>query len=146
MPEMDGFETTKQIIEKYGKKDRPKIIAMTANAMQGDKEICLEAGMDDYISKPVRIEAMQNVISKWGEIISKEKNEMVNYLISKKTENTIIDETKITFYNDVQTEEDLIFYVELIDIYINELPKTILNIKKALNAKDANSFVSFRIN
>ncbi len=137
MPEMDGFEATKQIIKKYKPEDRPKIIAMTANAMQGDKEICIEAGMDDYISKPVRIEEIQNVIIKWAELIAKEKNELVNYLIGKKIENKYIDESKISFYNDVQTEEDLIFYVELIEIYIAELPKTILNMKKALAAKDA---------
>ncbi len=136
MPEMDGFEATKQIIKKYTKENRPKIVAMTANAMQGDKEICLEAGMDDYISKPVRIEEIQNVIVKWGDLIAKEKNEIVNDLIGQKTNNKIIDETKISFYNDVQTEDDLIFYVELIDIYIAELPKTILNIKKALTAED----------
>ena len=137
MPEMDGFEATKQIIKKYKPEDRPKIIAMTANAMQGDKEICIEAGMDDYISKPVRIEEIQNVIIKWAELIAKEKNELVNNLIGKKIENKYIDESKISFYNDVQTEEDLIFYVELIEIYIAELPKTILNMKKALAAKDA---------
>ncbi len=136
MPEMDGIETTKQIIEKYKQSDRPKIIAMTANAMQGDKEICLEAGMDDYISKPIRIEEVHDVISKWSEKIAEEKNRMVNYLIGKKIENKLVDESKITFYNDVQTEEDLVFYVELLDIYISELPKTILNIKKSLNEKD----------
>ena len=137
MPEMDGIETTKKIIEKYDQDSRPRIIAMTANAMQGDKEICLEAGMDDYISKPIRIEEVHDIISKWSEKIAIEKNKMVNELIGKKTENSIIDESKISFYNDVQTQEDLVFYVELLDIYIKELPKTILNIKKSLNTKDA---------
>ncbi len=137
MPEMDGFEATKEILKKYNNANRPKIIAMTANAMQGDKDNCLNAGMDDYISKPVRMEEIQSILAKWGEIISKQKNEIVNDLVSKKTENKIIDESKITFFNDVQTEEDLIFYVELIDIYIKELPKTILNIKKAVNDKDS---------
>jgi CheY-like chemotaxis protein len=55
MPEMDGLEATRQICARWPREQRPQIIAMTANAMQGDREMCLEAGMDDYISKPIRI-------------------------------------------------------------------------------------------
>ena len=55
MPEMDGIEATKQIIKSTDLHPRPYIIAMTANAMDGDREICLNAGMDDYISKPVNV-------------------------------------------------------------------------------------------
>jgi len=55
MPEMDGLEATRQICARWPREERPQIIAMTANAMQGDREMCLEAGMDDYISKPIRI-------------------------------------------------------------------------------------------
>ncbi|MCT7972029.1 response regulator [Laspinema olomoucense] len=58
MPEMDGLAATRQICEdaRDGRLlHKPRIIAMTANAMQGDRELCLEAGMDDYISKPIRM-------------------------------------------------------------------------------------------
>jgi len=66
MPILDGFEATKKIrrIEK-DKGGHIPIIAMTANAMQGDKEKCLEAGMDDYISKPVKAKELQEKIKKW---------------------------------------------------------------------------------
>jgi signal transduction histidine kinase/CheY-like chemotaxis protein len=64
MPEMDGFETTRQIVKRYEKQDRPLIVAVTANAMKGDKELCEEAGMDEYISKPIRVEELKNVIAK----------------------------------------------------------------------------------
>ena len=66
MPEMNGYEAT-DIIMQHWKEDRPIIIAMTANAMQGDKEKCLEAGMNDYVSKPMRINDLIKVIKIWGD-------------------------------------------------------------------------------
>jgi len=68
MPEMDGYEAARRINTKWGgdKHARPRIIAMTGNAMQGERERCLEAGMDDYISKPVRIEELKALIKRWG--------------------------------------------------------------------------------
>lgn len=67
MPEMDGLEATKII--KTLVKEPPKIVALTANAMSGDAQMCLDAGMDDYMSKPVKIEDIQLSIEKWGKII-----------------------------------------------------------------------------
>jgi CheY-like chemotaxis protein/HPt (histidine-containing phosphotransfer) domain-containing protein len=56
MPEMDGVEATRQILERWGPDERPWIVAMTAEAMQGDRERFLAAGMNDYVVKPIRIE------------------------------------------------------------------------------------------
>ncbi|HUG12214.1 MAG TPA: PAS domain S-box protein [Opitutaceae bacterium] len=56
MPEMDGIEATRQLLQmRPDRSKRPWIVAVTANAMEGDREICIEAGMDDYISKPIKI-------------------------------------------------------------------------------------------
>ena len=72
MPEMDGYEATRRIRRhQYDKSlasdsPTPIIVAMTANAMQGDREKCLEAGMDDYLAKPVRPEDIRLIIERWG--------------------------------------------------------------------------------
>ncbi len=63
MPEMDGYETTR-CIRQNGFTNIP-IVAMTANAMKGDRELCLEAGMNDYISKPIKREVVFQVLEKW---------------------------------------------------------------------------------
>ncbi|MGB0177217.1 MAG: response regulator, partial [Owenweeksia sp.] len=62
MPEMDGVEATHAIIKKMGR-NRPMIVAMTANAMEGDREKFLGEGMDDYVSKPISTEAIKRVLS-----------------------------------------------------------------------------------
>ncbi|MGI9326600.1 MAG: response regulator [Pseudomonadales bacterium] len=64
MPEMNGLEATKSIRERLSKRHVP-IIAMTANAMQGDREECLESGMDDYLSKPVTSDKLVEMVRRW---------------------------------------------------------------------------------
>ena len=64
MPEMDGLEATRMI--RICLTDQPVIIAMTANTLQGDREECLRAGMDDYIAKPVNLEELVNLLEKWA--------------------------------------------------------------------------------
>ena len=58
MPEMDGLEASRRVTSKRKPNERPRIIAMTANAMQGDRDECLAAGMDDYVTKPIRVNAL----------------------------------------------------------------------------------------
>jgi CheY-like chemotaxis protein len=54
MPEMDGLEATRRIVQQIPVEQRPWIVAMTANAMSGDRDLCIAAGMNDYVSKPIR--------------------------------------------------------------------------------------------
>ncbi|HLO18102.1 MAG TPA: response regulator, partial [Anaerolineales bacterium] len=65
MLEMDGLEATHQILARWPtRKDRPSIIAMTADAMQSDREMCLAAGMDDYVAKPIRVPELMEALGK----------------------------------------------------------------------------------
>jgi CheY-like chemotaxis protein len=63
MPEMDGLEASRQICRRWPPPERPRLIALTANAMHGDRELCLEAGMDGYIGKPIRIDDLVGALS-----------------------------------------------------------------------------------
>ena len=66
MPQMDGLEATREIRQRRGAHGSPWIVAMTADAMRGDRERCLDAGMDDYIAKPMQLQAVQEAITVWG--------------------------------------------------------------------------------
>lgn len=75
MPEMDGYEATAWIINRYQNKGRPVIFAMTANTLQGEKESMLSSGMDDYIAKPFRLEDIQEKMEKWKNKLMSISNE-----------------------------------------------------------------------
>ena len=66
MPEMDGFEAARAIRKRLGPADQPKIVAITAYALKGDRERCIESGMDDYLSKPVKLEDLRKVLGTFG--------------------------------------------------------------------------------
>ena len=111
MPEMDGLETTKKIYENWhsGKlANKPSIVAMTANAMQGDREVCLAAGMDDYLSKPIRNSELARVLS-----------ECQSTTPSMSLHSSSINMTALhEVANDIGGE-DPAFLIELIDSYLD---------------------------
>ncbi len=71
MPEMDGMEATRMI--RLCLDAQPVIIAMTANVMQGDREECIQSGMNDYISKPVELNELVNMLEKWALLIKEKR-------------------------------------------------------------------------
>ncbi len=133
MPEMDGIETSKLIVNAIPKENQPFIVAMSANDIEEHREKCLQAGMNDFIQKPITQEKLGACLQKWGEV--KERNNAQ----TEQNHFPIIDESRISFLQDVNSNEDALFMIELLDVYINELPKTIGLISKAIdneNSKD----------
>ncbi len=78
MPEMDGLEATQTICQQWQGAARPWIIAMTANAMENDRTLCLNAGMDDYISKPVQIEKLRQILAFYQGLRGKGEGEWID--------------------------------------------------------------------
>ena len=126
MPEMDGFEATKIIRTPSSsvRNHNIPIIAMTAHALEGDRENCLEAGMDDYISKPITPEALSNILEKWLPKISSEKREITITPAPEKTESKPSDKEKL-----IQTMEPVFNYKEFMKRVMDdkELAKTVLD-------------------
>jgi PAS domain S-box-containing protein len=141
MPQMDGFEATRRIRSQELASKRLPIIALTANAMQGDRERCLNAGMDDYISKPVRSDSFQRVLEHWL-ITNTTQNatplEKLTHLQSKEKEREIakipvIDERMLQHLSEEMHGRGIGW---LIDLYLQELPHYFAEIQTALEAND----------
>jgi PAS domain S-box-containing protein len=64
MPEMDGLEATRRIHQRWPRERRPYVVAVTANAMEGERELCIQAGMDDYLTKPIRLEELSGALTR----------------------------------------------------------------------------------
>jgi PAS domain S-box-containing protein len=128
MPELDGIEATRRIVQKYSKEKRPRIIAVTADAMQGDRELCIAAGMDDYISKPIRIAELQKALERSGKPVAEEQPaEQGPVAVDRK----VLDELK-----ELADEGDTGFLKGLIDSYFTSSEPLISQIQNAVAQGD----------
>ena len=132
MPEMDGIETTAEIIKLYPE-SRPKIIAMTANTFAGDREICIEAGMDDYISKPVQLQNIQNALKKWGSQISP-KHPVISHS-KQQINSSFLDSTVYQRFCDLDKDSGCELYKELMHQFFIQLPNDAANISKLAHSE-----------
>ncbi len=120
MPVMSGYEATKAI--RSNEKNTNKhltIVAMTANAMEGDKEKCFAVGMDDYLPKPVKLDVLKEILDKWLKLnkenqLSEEKEMDKQSII--KSNGVILDETVLSTLKEIMEDE----FVEVLRLYLDE--------------------------
>ena len=150
MPVMDGLEATILIRQREEITGRHiPIIAMTAHAMKGDRERCLEAGMDDYVSKPVEPKELQAAVDRWGSFgkrgraPSRMKEDSVPATFSTvhatiATQNSVPDTTEVFDMTGLQArvEDDLDLLREMLDLYLSSSPLLMSEIESAVAARD----------
>jgi CheY-like chemotaxis protein len=156
MPEMDGLEATRQLRRMFPESRQPRVIAMTANAMQGDREMCLAAGMDDYVSKPIRIEDLVEALSKSRPIGEKqnpqypEANPLAGLSEQDTDDNT--QQRSPETYPEIGTSildaaalnnllsalgGDFSFLVELIDTFLEDAPNLLDELDQFIENQDS---------
>lgn len=137
MPEMDGMETTRFIIHKLKPEIKPVIIAMTAFALEGDKEKCLEAGMDDYISKPFLIEEIVERIKKWGGRFRESQNNMENKTgTTANNSSVILYEPTLMKLKEMTTGADPTFFGQVIKMFVDQSSEIVEQIAGLLPVMD----------
>ena len=132
MPELDGYETTRHLLRTFDGSQRPVIIAMTAFAMEGDKEKCIEAGMDDYISKPIIIDEIINVITRYG---GNRKSAPTEKPVKMKEESSeFVNRGVIQRLKELNEKVDPDFFKVVINMFLNQSPNLIDEIKHYLQS------------
>ena len=140
MPEMDGLTATKLICEEFESQTRPRIIAMTANAMTGDREKCLTAGMDDYVSKPIRVAELREALVKCVSFATTEREgdeEMGRQGDGEKTK--AINPSVLESLCEMAGEEACLLVEEMITSYLYDTEIRLQAIAEAIAAADAES-------
>ncbi|WP_392530900.1 response regulator [Nostoc sp. C117] len=147
MPEMDGLQATRRICQEWPHHKRPWIIAMTAHAMQGDREECLSAGMNDYISKPIRAEALIQVFNNYR--IFQRSNTQIKDFINRNEQisqieinsevilASAIDSEIFAALTDITGDDAGEILAEFIDGYLEDAPQRLLAIGNAITREDA---------
>ncbi|MES2130464.1 MAG: response regulator [Pseudomonadota bacterium] len=127
MPEMDGLEATRRLRARFGPDALPRVIAMTANAMPGDRETCLAAGMDAYVSKPVELTDISAVLVKV----------MAPLLEDSAGGADVIDRRRIEQLRELEDESNPTLVDDLIQMFFNDCPAHLAKLAQALAAGDA---------
>ena len=127
MPQLDGLAATQRICQEWSPPQRPRLIALTANAMQGDREMCLSAGMNDYISKPLRLQELARALSQCQPFVSHWAAVEVK---PPSTQSEGLDAGVFVTLRQMLGQDQ--FLAEVIDIYLEDAPKLLEVMKKAV--------------
>jgi CheY-like chemotaxis protein/HPt (histidine-containing phosphotransfer) domain-containing protein len=140
MPEMDGLEAARRICQHWPPEKRPRIIAMTGNALTGDREKCLAAGMDDYISKPVRIAELQTALERWGPGRAKHSDTTFVSRAKALTRDQLLDQNILAELRDMPPVDGVSMLRELVDLFLEGAPKRIAQIGESLTDSNQLTF------
>ncbi|RMH69562.1 MAG: PAS domain S-box protein [Gemmatimonadetes bacterium] len=132
MPEMDGLEATRTICRTYPPSQRPHIIAMTADAMKGDREKCLNAGMDNYITKPVKFDQLMNALEQAVQQSARRSEETPPMAVE---DNSVppLDPDAFESIRQLGGADDPEFLNDVIQIFLEDAPVLLDRIETALN-------------
>ena len=139
MPEMDGYDATAQIRKRESELGRrTPVIAMTASAMQGDREKALEAGMDDYVSKPVKAAELDAVLARWISQVDEERS------APEETEGTAVqadatDPLDQSVLEGLRELGDSDLLTELVNLFVEEVPPHLEALRQVVESGDAPS-------
>ncbi len=144
MPEMDGLQATRCICKEWLPPLRPWIVAITANAMYGDREECLNAGMNDYISKPIRVDALIEIFNNYKNLQQPLDRDSDSTAVVKKEKSesiapAVIDADILQDLKDMAGDDADEMMAELIDSYFEDAPPELQGICRALDKDDAES-------
>jgi signal transduction histidine kinase/DNA-binding response OmpR family regulator len=140
MPEMDGLDAARAIVAEWLADERPVIIAMTAAAMQGDRELCLAAGMDDYISKPVRVKELQAALERWGQRVVSATAETANKP-QPASGVSVLDPHVLAELRSLQAEGEPDPLKEMSAIYLRSAPARVAALQEASRQGDVSTLV-----
>lgn len=139
MPEMDGISATYEICQRYAKEARPKIIAMTAGAMNAARQQCLDAGMDDFLTKPVDIIKLQETLSRCQPMKQSREEPMLELTKTHSLEEPLdltLNYATLEALIFLQDEDDPHLVTRLINIFIIDSKKRIEELTRAVNQND----------
>lgn len=137
MPEMDGYEATTEIRRREGKDKHTIIIALTANALQGDQEKCLAAGMDDYLSKPVKADALEAILEKWVQDKASIQKQFAAAEITTADLTNVLDTTVMAKLRKALGDKKKDFITNLIDLFIADTQPRLDALSEAAANSDA---------
>jgi CheY-like chemotaxis protein len=129
---MDGLEAARQICQRWPAEKRPCIIAMTGNALMGDREKCLGAGMDDYISKPVRISELQAALEKWGPLRPKKSDTSMLTRPRQVPAAELLDLKMIAELRSMPATDGVSMFQELLDLFLAGATQRLADMNQAL--------------
>jgi CheY-like chemotaxis protein len=143
MPVMDGYEATRQIrvIENADGRTPTAIVAMTANAMAGDREKCISAGMDDYLAKPVSLEQLRDCVSAWlntaAKMPQRAELEAAIALIREQKKMPVLDDKVLHELREIMDED----YLALLQTYLRNAPQLVEQVREAIDRSDVEAMV-----